>query len=80
MLVVNLCGDMINVIAGIEPRAIIGIPTVGVILLTFCANERGIISTTRPSSSPFPPDKPFDQLQRIKSRLHSPNTGFGVSE
>ena len=32
MLVVNLCGDVVNVISGIEPRAIIGIPIVGVIL------------------------------------------------
>jgi uncharacterized membrane protein (DUF2068 family) len=32
MLVVNLCGDVINVITGTEPRAIIGIPIVGVIL------------------------------------------------
>ena len=33
MLVVNLCGDVINVITGTEPRAIIGIPIVGVILV-----------------------------------------------
>jgi hypothetical protein len=32
MLFVNLCGDVVNVITGIEPRAIIGIPMVGVIL------------------------------------------------
>ena len=32
MLVVNLCGDVVNVITGIEPRAIIGIPIVGMIL------------------------------------------------
>lgn len=32
MLVVNLCGDVINVITGTEPRAIIGIPIVGLIL------------------------------------------------
>jgi hypothetical protein len=32
MLVVNLCGAVINVITGTEPRAIIGIPIVGVIL------------------------------------------------
>ena len=32
MLVVNLCGDVVNVISGIEPRAIIGIPIVGMIL------------------------------------------------
>ncbi len=32
MLVVNLCGDVVNVITGTEPRAIIGIPIVGVIL------------------------------------------------
>jgi len=32
MLVVNLCGDAVNVITGIEPKAFIGIPIVGVIL------------------------------------------------
>jgi uncharacterized membrane protein (DUF2068 family) len=32
MLVVNLCGDVVNVITGTELRAIIGIPIVGVIL------------------------------------------------
>jgi hypothetical protein len=32
MLVVNLGGDVVNVITGTEPRAIIGIPIVGVIL------------------------------------------------
>lgn len=32
MLVVNLCGDVVNVISGTEPRAIIGIPITGVIL------------------------------------------------
>jgi hypothetical protein len=32
MLVVNLCGDVVNVITGTEPRAIIGIPIVAVIL------------------------------------------------
>ena len=32
MLVVNLCGDVINVITGTEPKAIIGIPIVGAIL------------------------------------------------
>ena len=33
MLVVNLGGDIINVITGTEPRAIIGIPIAGAILL-----------------------------------------------
>ena len=32
MLVVNLCGDVVNVITGTEPRAVIGIPIVGVII------------------------------------------------
>jgi len=32
MLVVNLCGDVVNVITGTEPRAIIGIPIAGLIL------------------------------------------------
>jgi uncharacterized membrane protein (DUF2068 family) len=32
MLVVNLCGDVVNVITGTEPRALIGIPIVGVII------------------------------------------------
>ena len=32
MLVVNLCGDLVNVITGTEPRAIIGIPIVAVVL------------------------------------------------
>jgi uncharacterized membrane protein (DUF2068 family) len=32
MLVMNLCGDVINVVTGTEPRAIIGIPIAGVIL------------------------------------------------
>ena len=32
MLVVNLGGSIVNVITGIEPRAIIGIPIVGAIL------------------------------------------------
>lgn len=33
MLVVNLCGDVVNVIIGTEPRAIIGIPIVSAILV-----------------------------------------------
>ena len=32
MLAVNLCGDVVNVITGTEPRAIIGIPIAGLIL------------------------------------------------
>lgn len=32
MLVVNLCGDVVNVITGTEPRAVIGIPIAGVII------------------------------------------------
>lgn len=32
MLVVNLAGDVVNVVTGIEPRAIVGIPIVSVIL------------------------------------------------
>jgi hypothetical protein len=32
MLVVNLCGDVVNVITGTEPRALIGIPIAGVII------------------------------------------------
>jgi uncharacterized membrane protein len=39
MLVVNLCGDVINVITGTEPRAIVGIPIVGVIL-TYLLRKR----------------------------------------
>ena len=35
MLVVNLAGNVVNVISGTEPGAIIGIPIVGVILLYF---------------------------------------------
>jgi hypothetical protein len=32
MLVVNLGGDVVNVVTGMEPRAVIGIPIVGTIL------------------------------------------------
>ena len=32
MLVLNLCGDVVNVITGTEPRAAIGIPIAGLIL------------------------------------------------
>jgi hypothetical protein len=32
MLAVNLAGDVVNVVSGIEPRAIVGIPIAGAIL------------------------------------------------
>jgi len=33
MLVMNLCGDVVNVVTGAQPRAIIGIPIAGLILV-----------------------------------------------